>query len=158
MSPLPVTDASSLYQGPVPLRWGCALPSPNAPGKAPNHWWGGHLPQSSSTRHLPAPGMGGEPLRVFGSPRRALGSGLQSKEPSLGSGGWGEMTLRWVGEKRKGSGHPPTPSANSLLCSESATEQLSPCTTTIEPAHLQRVLHNEKPCTATEAQPPALHN
>ena len=21
----------------VPLRWGCALPSPNAPGKAPNH-------------------------------------------------------------------------------------------------------------------------
>ena len=24
-------------QGLVPLRWGCALPSPNAPGKAPNH-------------------------------------------------------------------------------------------------------------------------
>ena len=23
--------------GLVPLRWGCALPSPNAPGKAPNH-------------------------------------------------------------------------------------------------------------------------
>ena len=25
------------HQGLVPLRWGCALPSPNAPGKAPNH-------------------------------------------------------------------------------------------------------------------------
>ena len=24
-------------QGLVPLHWGCALPSPNAPGKAPNH-------------------------------------------------------------------------------------------------------------------------
>ena len=24
-------------QGLVPLRWGCALPSPNAPGRAPNH-------------------------------------------------------------------------------------------------------------------------
>ena len=24
-------------QGLVPLRWGCALPSPNTPGKAPNH-------------------------------------------------------------------------------------------------------------------------
>ena len=24
-------------QGLIPLRWGCALPSPNAPGKAPNH-------------------------------------------------------------------------------------------------------------------------
>ena len=25
------------WLGLVPLRWGCALPSPNAPGKAPNH-------------------------------------------------------------------------------------------------------------------------
>ena len=25
-------------QGLVPLRWGCALPSPNAPGRAPNHF------------------------------------------------------------------------------------------------------------------------
>ena len=24
-------------QGLVPLRWGCALPSPNTPGRAPNH-------------------------------------------------------------------------------------------------------------------------
>ena len=35
-------------QGLVPLRWGCALPSPNAPGKAPNNihttlrWVHGH--------------------------------------------------------------------------------------------------------------------
>ena len=34
-------------QGLVPLRWGCALPSPNAQGKAPNHIhttlrWGTH--------------------------------------------------------------------------------------------------------------------
>ena len=32
-SPCPELSA----QGLVPLRWGCALPSPNALGKAPNH-------------------------------------------------------------------------------------------------------------------------
>ena len=39
-APPPPQDPSplrgTLGQGLVPLRWGCALPSPNAPGKAPN--------------------------------------------------------------------------------------------------------------------------
>ena len=32
-----LTGCQFFNQGLVPLRWGCALPSPNAPGKAPNH-------------------------------------------------------------------------------------------------------------------------
>ena len=40
-------------QGLVPLRWGCALPSPNAPGKAPNHIHTFEAPTLCSCCHRP---------------------------------------------------------------------------------------------------------
>ena len=48
----------TLCQGLVPLRWGCALPSPNAPGKAPNHIHLGKmrpLPATASQGKSPVP-------------------------------------------------------------------------------------------------------
>ena len=54
-------------QGLVPLRWGCALPSPNAPGKAPNHI---HTPQYLCVCF---PCL---PKRQFPSPTRVFGKCL----------------------------------------------------------------------------------
>ena len=65
-------------QGLVPLRWGCALPSPNAPGKAPNHThttlrWG----------------------RAAGKPSRAGAFWAQTEDPS-GGGAASPRQGRWV--------------------------------------------------------------
>ena len=64
-------------QGLVPLRWGCALPSPNAPGKAPNHIdttlrWG----------------------RAPGKPSRAGAFWAQTEDPS-GGGAASPRQGRW---------------------------------------------------------------
>ena len=82
---LPPGSAVVSAQGLVPLRWGCALPSPNAPGKAPNHTATPvHRPQRpagsthSSTRGLRPP----EQLeRPAGFPSSALSSNRKRSGP-----------------------------------------------------------------------------
>ena len=64
-------------QGLVPLRWGCALPSPNAPGMAPNHI-------NTTLRWGRAPGKPLPQTALLESPSSApLGDFIQSKSSDI---------------------------------------------------------------------------